>query len=391
MRRIGHVERRARLGLKHRLARSVLADRPGEVARSLVALHGTDPASVFLAIVPRMRQPTVQKIEQALYEDREMVRMLGMRRTMFVVPTELAPTVQAATTKAIAAKQRELNYEIFKRATFTDNVKSWTSEVEEATLSALARRGEATALELAKDEPRLKQQILLAEGKPYEALQSVSTRILLVLAAEGRIMRARPRGSWISSQYRWSPTSVWLGAELADLPTAEAQVTLIRHWLGAFGPGTVADMRWWTGLTAGEVNRALTAIPTVEVDLDGAPGLVLADDAEPVASTEPWVALLPALDPTPMGWNARAWFLGEYAPILFDRSGNIGPTIWSDGRIVGGWAQRKNGEIALRLLEDVGAEVRTQVDAAAHALREWIDDVRVTPRFRTPLERELSA
>jgi winged helix DNA-binding protein len=386
MRRISLTERRARLGVKHRLAASAAADGPLAVARSLVALHGTDPASVFLAIVPRMREPTVHGIEQALYEERMLVRMLGMRRTMFVVPV-----VQAACTRAIAVKQRQLYTEIFKRAAFTDDLERWTSEVEESTLRALARRGEATAVELSKDEPRLKQQILLAEGKPYEALQSVSTRVLFLLAAEGRIMRARPRGSWISSQYRWAPTSVWLTGELAELATAEAQVELVRQWLGAFGPGTRSDLRWWTGLTAGEINRALKQIQTVTVNLDGATGLVLVEDAEPPETPEPWVALLPALDPTPMGWNARAWFLGEYAPILFDRSGNIGPTLWSDGRVIGGWAQRKNGEIALRLLEDVGADARSRVESAAEALRKWIGEVRVTPRFRTPLERELSA
>jgi hypothetical protein len=118
---------------------------------------------------------------------------------------------------------------------------------------------------------------------------------------------------------------------------------------------------------------------------------MLADDLEPLPSPDPWIALLPALDPTPMGFAARSWFLGEYGPILFDRSGNVGPTIWSDGRIVGGWAQRKNGEIALRLLEDMGSEARQAVDAAAEELGRWIGAVRVTPRFRTPLERELSA
>ena len=36
-----------------------------------------------------------------------------------------------------------------------------------------------------------------------------------------------------------------------------------------------------------------------------------------------------------MGWKEREWFLGGHAPALFDRSGNIGPTAWSDARIAG--------------------------------------------------------
>jgi hypothetical protein len=105
----------------------------------------------------------------------------------------------------------------------------------------------------------------------------------------------------------------------------------------------------------------------------------------------PWVALLPALDPTVMGWSGRDWYLGEHGPTLFDRNGNAGPTVWWDGRVVGGWASRADGEIAVRLLEDVGAEGAAAVEAAAGGLARWLGGVRVTPRFRTPLERELSA
>jgi hypothetical protein len=215
--------------------------------------------------------------------------------------------------------------------------------------------------------------------------------VLNVLAAQGRIVRGRPRGSWISSQYRWSLTERWLPGGLPELPLERAQADLARAWLGSFGPATVADLKWWTGWTVAATRRALAAVGAVEVDLGGAAGLVLPGDEEPGADPGPWVALLPALDPTTMGWKERAWYLGEHGPALFDRNGNAGPTVWAGGRVVGGWAQRKDGEIAVRLLEDVGAEATAAIDAEAARLGTWYGDVRTTPRFRTPLERELTA
>ncbi len=92
-----------------------------------------------------------------------------------------------------------------------------------------------------------------------------------------------------------------------------------------------------------------------------------------------------------MGWKERGWFLGEHGPALFDRTGNIGPTVWWDGRIVGGWAQRPDGEVVVRLLSDIGAGGEAAVAAEAERLSGHLGPVRVTPRFRTPLERELSA
>ena len=216
---------------------------------------------------------------------------------------------------------------------------------------------------------------------------------MFLLAAEGRIVRGRPGGTWTSSLYRWAPAATWLPAPMAQLDTDVAAAELVRRWLAAFGPGTHADLKWWTGWTMGLVKRALAQLDVVEVRLaSGATGLLLAADAEPVAAPEaPWVALLPGLDPAPMGWQERAWYLGEHRAACFDYSGNIGPTVWCDGRIVGGWAQRKDdGTIAVRMLEDVGAQAERAIAEEAERLQAWIGDVRVTPRFRTPLERELA-
>jgi hypothetical protein len=185
--------------------------------------------------------------------------------------------------------------------------------------------------------------------------------------------------------------SSWL-PEAAARPTADvARVELSRRWLRAFGPATIADLKWWSGLTVAQVKKALGALDIVEVDLDCVPGVVLADDLEPTPVPEPWIAFLPSLDPTIMGWKQRSWYLGEHARLLFDTNGNAGPTVWSDGRAVGGWAQRKTGEVVVRLLEDVGREAADAIEAEAARLAEWLGDVRITPRFPTPVQRQLVA
>jgi hypothetical protein len=384
---IGIEERQTRLAIRHHLATPAAG--PVEATRGVVALHATDPASVFLSLHARTASVSPASIEHAVYDQRSLLRMLGMRRTMFVVPVELAPVVQAACTKEIAARQRRTYSKLLTERGVGDG--HWLREVEDATETALVARGEATGATLSADVPALRTQLLVAEGKPYAAKQNITTWVLFMLAADGRIVRGRPRGSWTSSQYHWSPAQAWLPGGVPELPVEESRVQLVRRWLASFGPGTVADLKWWTGWTTGQVKRALADIELVEVDLDGQVGLVLAEDIEPIAAPEPWVALLPALDPTAMGWFERSWYLGPHGPSLFDRSGNIGPTVWSDGRIIGGWAQRPTGEVVYQLLEDVGRDVKVDVEREAAELAEWIGPVRVKPRFRTPLERELAA
>jgi len=397
VRRIGVAERRARLCLRHRLVPARWAEHPVEVARDLVGLHGTEPASVFVAVWARTRSTRSVAVERALYDERTLTRMLGMRGTQFVVPVELAPVVQAACGRPSAARSRRKLVEQLGRAGIAEDPARWLAEIEQSTLRALAARGEATAVELAGDEPRLREHVVVP-GPPDSALrQPVAVSVLLLLAAEGRVVRTRPLGSWINNQYRWAPTTTWfpdgvahaIADPNADPSTADARVELVRRWLAAFGPGTVADLRWWTGWTTGEVTRALSRVGTVEVDLDGVAGLLLADDVEPAPAVEPSASLLATLDSTVMGWSDRHWYLGDHRSALFDHRGNGGPTVWWDGRVVGGWAQRRGGEIVFRLLEDAGADAVAAVEAAAQRLGDWLGTVRITPRFRTPLEREL--
>ncbi len=393
IRPVSTAERRARLAARHHLAPASRAaaspDGVAGAAADIIALHGTDPASVYLAAWARTGAGRTA-VERALYDEGALVRMLGMRRTVFVVPVSLMPVIQAACTDQIAGRlRRQLARRVEESGIAPDGAR-WLEETGQATVRALAARGSATGTELARDEPRLRAQIVYpgTEGKSYGGPVNVTSQLLTLLSAEGLIVRGRPRGGWTSTQFTWSAAP--------DQPkpdAAAARAELARRWLLAFGPAAPADLQWWAGWTATQVREALGQLELTEVDLDGMTGVMLAADQDAPAAAEPWPALLPALDPAAMGWRERAWYLGGHAAALFDRSGNIGPTAWWDGRIVGGWAHRKDGEIAVRLLEDAGAEAAAAIGAEAARLREWIGEdpkIRITPRFRTPLERELA-
>ena len=113
MDRIDVAERRRRLAVRHGLGPHRVSEAagqpadPAQVARQLVALHSTDPATVYLSVMARMASlVTPAEIEASLYERRDLIRMLAMRRTVFVVPAESVPVVQASTTDRVAKDQR---------------------------------------------------------------------------------------------------------------------------------------------------------------------------------------------------------------------------------------------------------------------------------------------
>jgi DNA glycosylase AlkZ-like len=102
------------------------------------------------------------------------------------------------------------------------------------------------------------------------------------------------------------------------------------------------------------------------------------------------VTLLPSLDPTVMGWKERGWYLGPHAAALFDRNGNAGPTVWANGRIVGGWTQARDGDIRVELFERVDARTRRWIEIERERLGDWLGDVRFRTRARSPHERILA-
>jgi hypothetical protein len=371
--------RRRLIGVRHRLApkhRAPTAS-PADVARSLVVLHATDPASVHLAILARTKGkgPTLAAVDAALYVDRSLVRMLAMRRTVWVVPTELVPVVHAAAGASVAANERRNLVKALEENGIAADGARWLDAVTDDVLAALSDGDGLVTAELTAAVPQLKRTIRVGSGK-WTTEVGVGTRVVLVLGAELRIVRGRPRGTWISTQYRWKPappiTDPW--------PTAGAQAELARRWQAAFGPASVDDLRWWAGWTVAAAKAALAGA--------GEPAPL--DDRDPA----PWAALLPGLDPTTMGWKTRDWYLGDLGPRLFDRNGNAGPAVWWNGQVVGGWAQRASGEVVTELLVDVGRDARAAIDAEAARVERWLRSTGTPPykaRFPTPLEVELRA
>ena len=393
-RRITIAERRARLARRHRLLPSTRTDDVAEIADSLVALHSSDPASVYLSAMARMRHPSVTTVESALYETRSVVRFHAMRRTLWVATPEVARLAHASSTTKLLAPEHRRFVALLAANGIADDGDAWIASAKEQVLAALHRAGEASTRELGEAVPALRQPIAMAPGKRYATTQGAHGRVMLHLGFEGVVVRTRPTGSWINSQYRWAAMDDWVPGGIAGMDPREGAAELVRRWLHAFGPGTTADVQWWTGWTLGDTRRALDDAGAVAVAMqtpDGDADAWLApDDLEPVRGASRWVALLPGLDPTTMGWKDRRWYLDpEVAARVVDRNGNAGPTIWVDGRIVGSWVQRRDGTVALGWLADVPSDRRAQVEAAAQTLEAAIGDTRVSVRFPAPIQAEL--
>jgi hypothetical protein len=385
VRKIAAAERRARLARRHRLAPAHQATDVVEGAASMVCLHGTDPAAVYLSAWARVADMTVADLDRALYADRSLVKHLAMRRTLFVFPRETLPIAQAGASLRVADAERRRLVRDVEKAGLRRDGKRWLAQASKQVLTALSDGREATSSQLRDEIPLLQGSITYGEGKSWGGPVPIGPRVMTTLSAAGLIVRASNDGGWATSRPCWAATRSWLGEPIAPLPEAEGVSGLVARWLRTFGPGTAVDIKWWLGSTVGAVRRALADLEAVAVDVDGQTGYLLPDDLEATDPVEPWAALLPPLDPTTMGWSQREWYLGSHKEQLFDTSGNAGPTLWWEGRIVGGWRQTESGEVVLQLLDDIGGDGEQALEREAARLTAWLDGARVLPRFPSPL------
>ncbi|MCS4253539.1 hypothetical protein M2405_001817 [Rhodococcus erythropolis] len=374
MRHVSDDERRARIGVRHALAPSFRVDSPETATRAMTVLHATESATVYLSCWARVRSLDATDVDNALYDQRSLVKQLAMRRTLFTFPRDLLPAAWSSASARVANTERARMAKDVVKAGIAVDGNDWLDRARAEVLTLLTDAPEGlSALEVRQAVPMTDVKVEGSAGEIWSA-----PRVLTHLGATADIMRGANTARFPVSRPLWTLTRHWLDDAPIDLESADGYREIVRRWLHSFGPGTEDDIVWWLGSTKTVVRAALAELEAVAVSLDGGDtGWLLPDDVATVPDPGPWVALLPVLDPTIMGWKNRDFYLGPHRNQLFDTRGNAGTTAWVDGRVVGCWIQDAAGVVHVRVLESVSADAQRALDAEAVRLTEWLGGVKI--------------
>ncbi|MFF1943411.1 winged helix DNA-binding domain-containing protein [Rhodococcus qingshengii] len=374
MRHVSDDERRARIGVRHALEPMFHVDSPEAATRAMTVLHATESATVYLSCWARVRSVDAADVDRALYDQRSLVKQLAMRRTLFTFPRDLLPAAWSSASARVANTERARMAKDVVKAGLAVDGNDWLDRARTEVLKLLTDRPEGlSAVEIRQAVPMIDVKVEGSAGEIWSA-----PRVLTHLGATADIMRGTNTARFPVSRPLWTLTRHWLDDAPVDLESADGYREIVRRWLYTFGPGTEDDIVWWLGSTKTVVRAALAELDAVAVSLDGGDtGWLLPDDVATVPDPGPWVALLPVLDPTIMGWKNRDFYLGPHRNQLFDTRGNAGTTAWVDGRVVGCWIQDAAGVVHVRVLESVSADAQRALDAEAVRLTEWLGGVKI--------------
>ena len=398
--KLGHVNRH--LARKQHLWPAGRVQDLLQVVRDIVALHATNPAGPYLSLWARVPGFQRSALDEMLYDRHELVRALCMRTTLHLVPgDEVSFFFRAfAERRTPAELERQAALLVQSGLCQQEGARALLGELHRRVLDVVVARGPSTVRDIARMVPELTAKVQHSAGKSYAGEFSVGSRLVPGMCALGLLVRARPRGTWRSTLHQYAALSDWLPeVDLAAVASEKARAWLVRHYLAAFGPATLADVQWWTGFTKGETEQALHAIgpALVEVAVEGLGGeyWMLGEDVQQLRQLPPLDApsafFLPGLDPYVMGYQDRRRFLApEHRVKVFDRAGNAMPTIWVNGRVVGAWGQREDGSVVCGLFEPVDEMGRALIEGERQRLEAFLGGEYLRPRTHTPFIKSVT-
>jgi hypothetical protein len=190
------------------------------------------------------------------------------------------------------------------------------------------------------------------------------------------VVQVPPRGIWgKSAQATWTSAQAWLGRSQpvgaeADAKTGEPVDQLVLRYLTAFGPGTVADIQMWSGLT--RLREVTSRLPLRRLrGPDGAELLDLLDAPLPDEDAPAPPRFLPEYDNVLLSYADRRRVIPhDRQPPLWPGNGGTQGTVLIDGLWNALWAiTRKDGSAVLAVTPFRALTASEEADLAEEGAR----------------------
>jgi hypothetical protein len=306
-----------------------------QVVGQICGLNAQSARGQYLSLWSRIKRFSRGDLTKALYSDRSVIRAWLMRGTVHAVPAQDFAIYQKAVGRVLVVEWDEL---VLKHDPDLHRMKP---KLYPAVMEALGPES-LTKQELIGRLPRL------LKGQTPKTKMRLVGRALRGLTFQGRVCHAEPTGPWYHfKDNRYAALSSWQpDIDLDGIGEASARKELLRRYLRAYGPASVQDFAYWSGLKAGETRKVFEALrrELTEVSIRGQKGSywLLSDDLDAIRGAQarriPTVRFLPEFDPLIMGHKVKDRILdpGQRKKV-FLRLADVAPTMLVAGRVAGTW------------------------------------------------------
>ncbi|UCD45377.1 MAG: AlkZ family DNA glycosylase [Candidatus Bathyarchaeota archaeon] len=319
-----------------------------EVVDDILGLNAQGALNYNISLWNRVSGLENDFISRALYEDRSLVRSWLMRDTVHIVPSTSFHTLRRALRSSL---MREWNRWTVKTGR-KDDPSSWEQHY-------------AGILEAIEGGPQTMSEIVRQMVRSGEGDRANISRIVREMSLKGLVCHATTKGPWYhNTEHEYTRVDRWLPEPSNEVTESEAGVHLVEMYLKSYGPASVSDFAYWSGMRVKEAAPLFEQISdsTDEVMIEGKRGryLILSRDADAISQMgdrPPWVRLLPQFDALIMGHRDKSRFLDpQLKGDVFLPRADVAATILVDGQVEGTWSMRKKKEWELALSPFHGPE-----------------------------------
>lgn len=300
-------------------------------------IYGPNPIA-YLSLLARRPTLTLGDMDEALINDRSLVRATAFRGSLFLLASEDYPLYFRA---------------LYDTLSSTGMSRLRSEGFDEEALKRFGERLRTVAFTMPKSDADI--IAILFPGKERRPGTDVERTILRKLCDIGVLIRTTTKG-WKGNQFNYALAEQWLPESALTVEQVEnSRVDVVRRYLRCYGPARLEDAAWWTGLQVAEVRRVFEVLgrEVVKFPVDGlGEGLVtlreVADQTRKGAGAVERILFLPLWDAYALGWRDRTRVVEpRFAPWVYDPAGNTTSIIVEEGRCIGLWQFRDSDSIAI--------------------------------------------
>ncbi|MFQ5951032.1 MAG: winged helix DNA-binding domain-containing protein [Candidatus Geothermarchaeales archaeon] len=348
---------------RHHLLERVEAAHLLEAVSDVCGVHAQLMSSAELSIWARVQDVTPERVQNALWKERSLVKTWAMRGTLHLLPASDMPYYVAAS----RTRQHYLTGAWLRYHGVTED------EIE-AVIEAMPR---------ALDGRRLTREQLVKEVVGITGLDHLDKRLmegwgalLKPAAYHGHLCFGPSEGQNVT----FVRPNQWLN-HWREVDSTEGLKEVARRYLTAYGPATREDFARWWGVGPRPAQDIIESLEgeVEQVNVEGQRVYALSESVEGMVSlSEPEsVRLLPRFDQYVVAAYLHCEYLlaGTFKDRVYRPNGWVSPVLILDGRIAGVWThERRASRISLQVepFEPLTSQLKERIGDEAERFGDFL-------------------
>jgi hypothetical protein len=319
-----------------------------QVVRAISGVQAQVASAVSLALRARIQSLWPQDVSHALWSTKDLVKTWCMRATLHYLPSEDLPLYIAGLGPGIALKEQRW---MAKDGLDEGLLERMVGAVVEALSYGPLTRREIASRVVARIGEVARPWVEHSWGGVIK--QACLRGLVCFGPDQGREVAFVRLDQWLSGSKGFMGLS---DRKVRSDDRIWAAAKVFERYVSSYGPATVQDFAFWSGLPVKDAAEARCALgdKVLEVMVDGTPALMLEKDLELLvrldddgqnAGQNANVNLLGCFDPFLLGHRDKSQLVDEeqYKKV-FRKAGWISPVILVDGKVAGTWEHIRAGK-----------------------------------------------